>query len=135
MALFANIVLKDGATTPVSHTFAVKSNDGRVSVFEDRVSGVPLGFGKLIVRTTDTSEQRTVKVDVLIPVLEAVAGANVEGFTPPARMAFQNIGKFEMRTNMRSTTQQRKDLLAFMKDAINLALINALVVDSEEISG
>lgn len=135
MATFANIILNDGATTPVAHTFAVKSNDGNVSTYEDRVSGVPMGFGKLIVRTADTSEQRAVKIDVLIPVLEAVAGANVEGFTPPAKKAFQNIGKIEFRTNMRSTTQQRKDLVAYVKNAVSLALINALVVDSEEISG
>lgn len=133
MPAFANILINDGAATPVTHTFAIKSNDAQVSTYEDRASGVPIGYGKLIIRTADTTEQRTVKVDVLVPVLEAVAGANINGFTPPAKVAFQNIGKFEFRTNMRSTTQQRKDLVAYVKNAVGLALISSLVVESEEI--
>lgn len=135
MALFANVTLNDGQATSVPHVFAVKSNDNQVSTFEDRVGGVPIGFGKLIVRTSETTEQRTVKVDILVPVLEAVSGANAAGFTPPAKVAYQNLGKLEFRTSLRSTLQQRKDIVAYVKNAASLALIGSLVADSEEISG
>lgn len=135
MASFANVTLNDGLATPVAHTFAVKSNDNQVSVYEDRAGGVPVGFGKLIVRTSETTEQRTVKIDILVPVLEAVSGANAAGFTPPAKVAYQNIGKLEYRTSLRSTLQQRKDLVAYIKHAAALTLVGSLVADSEEISG
>lgn len=135
MAVFANIVLNDGAATPVAHTFAVKSNDNSVTTFEDRVGGVPIGYGKLIFRTSETSEQRTVKVDIVVPVLEAVSGANAAGFTPPAKVAYQNIGKLEFRTSLRSTLQQRKDLVAYVKHAAALTLLSSIVADSENISG
>lgn len=133
MASFANIIINDGLATPVAHTFAIKTNDNGVSVYEDRVSGVPVGYGKLIVRISETTDQRTVKADILVPVLEAVSGANAQGFTPPAKVAYQNIGKFEFRTSSRSTLQQRKDLVAFMKNAINLPLVSSLVADTESI--
>lgn len=135
MAVFANIVLNDGAATPVAHTYAVKSNDNSVTTFEDRVGGVPIGYGKLIFRTSETSEQRTVKVDIVVPVLEAVSGANAAGFTPPAKVAYQNIGKLEFRTSLRSTLQQRKDLVAYVKNAAALTLVSSIVADSENISG
>lgn len=135
MAVFANIVLNDGAATPVAHTFAVKSNDNSVTTFEDRVGGVPIGYGKLIFRTSETSEQRTVKVDIVVPVLEAVSGANAAGFTPPAKVAYQNIGKLEFRTSLRSTLQQRKDLVAYVKNVAALTLVSSIVADTESISG
>ena len=135
MATFANVTLNDGQATSVAHTFAVKSNDNQVSVFEDRSGGVPVGYGKLIFRTSETSDQRTVKVDILVPILEAVSGANAAGFTPPAKVAYQNIGKLEFRTSLRSTLQQRNDIVAYVKNAAALALTKSIVVDSEEISG
>lgn len=133
MANFANIIINDGLATPVAHTFAIKTNDNGVSTYEDRISGVPVGYNKLIVRISETKDQRTVKADILVPVLEAVSGANAQGFTPPAKIAYQNIGKIEFRTSSRSTLQQRKDLVAFMKNTINLALMSSLVADTESI--
>ena len=133
MANFAKIILNDGLATPVAHTFDIKTNDNGVSIYEDRASGVPVGYSKLIARISETKEQRTVKIDILVPVLEAVSGANTQGFTPPAKVAYQNIGKFEFRTSSRSTLQQRKDLVAFMQNAINLELVSSLVADTESI--
>lgn len=133
MASFANIVINDGLATPVAHTFAVKTNDNGVSVWEDRVSGVPVGYSKVITRISETKDQRTVKIDILVPILEAVSGANNQGFTPPAKVAYQNIGKLEIRTSSRSTLQQRKDILAFLRNTTNLALMSSLVADTESI--
>lgn len=135
MANFANITLNDGSATPVAHTFAVKSNDAQVSVYEDRSGGVPVGYGKLIIRTSETADARTVKVDIVVPILEAVSGANAAGFTPPAKVAYQSIGKLEFRLSTRSTLQQRKDIVAYIKNAASLALVSSVVADWEEISG
>lgn len=135
MASFQNLTLNDGAATPVAHTFAVKSNDNQVTVYEDRVGGVPIGYTKNIIRISETSDQRTVKIDLVVPVLEAVSGANAAGFTPAAKVAYQNIGKLEFRLSTRSTTQQRKDLVAYIKNMAAHALTAAIVVDTESISG
>lgn len=135
MANFAGLSINDGQATPVAHLFATKSNDGQVTVYEDRAIGIPVAYGKLIIRTSETSEQRVVKCDILVPTLEAVSGANAAGFTPAAKVAYQNIGKLEFRTSLRSTLQERKNIVAFVKNAAALALISSVVADSEEISG
>lgn len=135
MAKFSNLTLNDGAATPVAHIFATKSNDNQVSVYEDRVGGVPIGYAKNIIRISETTEQRTIKVDIVVPILEAVSGANALGFTPAAKVAYQNIGKLEFRVSARSTTQQRKDIVAFVQNMAADALLSSLVVDTESISG
>lgn len=135
MASFKNLTLNDGAATPVAHIFATKSNDNQVSVYEDRVGGVPIGYAKNIIRISETTEQRTIKVDIVVPILEAVSGSNASGFTPAAKVAYQNIGKLEFRVSARSTTQQRKDIVAFVQNMAADALLSSLVVDTESISG
>lgn len=136
MASFANIVINDGATTPVTHTFAVKSNDNRISRFEDRAGGVPIGYSKLAVLISDINKNnRRVEVTFEVPVLEAVSGANPSGFTPAAAVAYYNKATVTFVTNNRSTTQNRKDLLAYVKNQLALALMTSIIVDGEEISG
>lgn len=136
MATFANIVINDGQSTPAAHTFAVKSNDLRVTKYEDRVGGVPIGFGKLEIVTKDINKNnRRVSLSIEAPVLEAVSGANPQGFTPAASVNHFEKVDINFTLNSRSTTQNRKDILAYAKNALALALMTSLVVDGEEISG
>ena len=136
MASFSNIVIADGATTPVSHTFAVKSNDNRISRFEDRAGGIPLGYGKLAAAISDVNKNnRRVEFTIEVPVLEAVSGANPSGFVPAASVAYYNKVNIGFVTNNRSTLQDRTDLLAYAKNLLGLALVSSIVVDGEEISG
>lgn len=136
MATFANIVINDGQAAPVAHTFAVKSNDLRVTKYEDRVGGVPIGYGKLEIVTKDINKNnRRVSLSIEVPVLEAVSGANPQGFTPAASVNHFEKVDVNFTLNSRSTTQNRKDILAYAKNALALALMTSLVVDGEEISG
>lgn len=136
MALFANIIIKDGQPTPVAHTFAVKSNDLRVSKYEDRAGGVPIGYGKLDIVTKDINKNnRRVSLAIEVPVLEAVSGANPQGFTPAASVNHFEKVDINFTLNSRSTTQNRRDILAYAINALTLELVKSLVVDGEEISG
>lgn len=136
MASFANIVINDGAATPVAHTFAVKSNDNRVSKYEDRSGGIPVGYSKLATVISDINKNnRRIEISLEVPVLEAVSGANPSGFTPAAAVAYFNKCTVTFVTNNRSTLQNRKDLLAYVKNTLALALISSIVVDGDEISG
>lgn len=136
MASFTNIVINDGASPSVAHTFAVKSNDNRVSRYEDRAGGIPLGFGKLAVKISDINKNnRRVEFTIETPVLEAVSGANPSGFVPAASVAYYNKVTIGFVTNNRSTTRDRKDLLAYVKNLMALPLVSSIVVDGEEISG
>lgn len=135
MATFANIVINDGQATPVAHTFAVKTNDQRVSSYEDRSGGIAVGYGKIRITTSDSDVVRRVKANIAIPTLEAVSGANPAGFTPAAQIAYVTQFNGEFLIPQRATLQEKKNIYAYAKNALALALFGLLVQDGEEITG
>lgn len=135
MAAFADIVLADGQATPANKTFNVKKTVGTVSQWEERSGGIPIGFAKLQSETKDSDTVRRVKITVAVPVLEAVAGVNAQGFTPAPASAFIVRGSVEFILPNRTNTQNRKDILAFVKNALANATLASLVTDGQEIAG
>ena len=135
MASFADITLADGLATPVSHTFKTKTSSGRVATWEDRVNGIPVGYNKLIVETKDNETVRRVKLSLAVPTLEAVSGANSSGFTPPATVAYTHRVNLEFMLPQRGVAQNRKDILAYVKNSLANATIAAIIVDGDEIAG
>lgn len=136
MPAFANIVLNDGLATPVARTFAVKNIVGSESSYERRDSGVPIGYSTIKISTTETKDKigmRRVKMTCAVPVLEAVSGVNSSGFTPAAQVAYTDRFSIEFMTHPRSTSNDRKDLIAFAKNLLALALTSSIVVDGEEV--
>ena len=135
MATFADIVLADGQATPVNHTFKTKTSTGRTAVWEDRVSGVPIAYGKLTVDTKDNDSVRRVKLSVAVPTLEAVSGANSSGFTPPSTVAYIHRVNIEFMLPQRGVSQNRKDIIAYAKNALNNATLASIITDGDEIAG
>lgn len=135
MATFANIVINDGQATPVAHTFSVKTNDQRVSIYEDRSGGIAVGYGRIRITTSDSDVIRRVKANIAIPTLEAVSGANPAGFTPAAQVAYTTQFNGEFLIPQRATLQEKKNIFAYAKNALALALFGSLVQDGEEITG
>lgn len=134
MATFADITLADGLATPVNHTFKAKTCSGRVAVWEDRVSGIPVGFNKLSVETKDNDIVRRVRFSIAVPTLEAVAGANDRGFTPAATVAYVHRFNGEFLLPQRGVALNRKDMLAYVKNALSNAVLAAIITDGDEIN-
>ena len=135
MASFADITLADGSATPVAHTFKVKTSSGRVATWEDRVSGIPVSYNKLIVETKDNETVRRVKLSLAVPTLEAVSGTNQAGFTPAATVAYVHRVNVEFMLPQRGIAANRKDILAYVKNALSNATLAAIVTDGDEIAG
>lgn len=135
MSQFANITINDGQASPVAHTFSTKSNDQRMTVWEDRALGVPVAYPKLIMKTSDTPVIRKIDIGISVPTLEAVSGANTNGFTPPASVAYIHRADVSIKLPQRGTLAERKNLYAFLKNALALSLFGSIVHDGEEISG
>lgn len=133
MPAIADLVLADGLATPVNHTFSVKSIVGVTASFEDRVSGVQVGYGKLTQQTSQSKNGiRRVKLAFSIPVLEAVSGSNATGFTPAAKVAYSTEVDVEFRISERAIVQNRKDIVAFLKNALSNANIASIIIDGAE---
>ena len=135
MTQFASLTINDGAATPAAHTFSTKSNDQRQTVWEDRASGVPVAYPKIILRTADTTAVRKVDIGISVPTLEAVSGANTNGFTPPSTVAYIHRADLSFKLPQRGTFQERNHLYAYLKNALALALFESVIQNGEEISG
>lgn len=135
MATFADLVINDGASTPAAHTFKVKLNDRGLSTWEERTGGIPVGYLLVKVQTSDTVTVRKVDIDIVCPVLAAVAGANAQGFTPAAKVDYSNRSKHQFWLSQRGTQAQRTDLWAYARNILDNATIKAVITSGEEISG
>lgn len=137
MPAVAAITINDGQATPVAHTFDPTGPDtnGAFS-YVDNSSGVALGFPRITLSKSDprgNSSVYRVKGRFEIPVLETANGANPEGYTPGPAVAYTVRGNMEFLLPQRSDTDERKDILAYVSNFLQLALAESLIHDLEGI--
>lgn len=135
MAAFADLTISDGAATPVARTFKTKKTVGTKSSWEERSGGIPVGYWRLDSETRDTQELRRVKLHAVLPVLEAVSGANPSGFTPAPAVAYSDFFNMEFGMSQRSSALDRSHLYAVAKNALALAIFGGMIKDGDEIAG
>lgn len=140
MPAIAAITLANGEATPVNHTFNPLGQDAKTGIwwFEDaspRVSTTSsLGFPRIGIQTKrqTSSEAGTsagtivnrVQITVALPQLETL-GTSSSGLTPAPTIAYVDRAKMEFILPARDALADRKDVLAFAKNA----LANANVID------
>ncbi len=133
MAAIANIVIADGQVAPVNHTFVPHLQEGSTSVWLDKVSGIVAGYTKLMSKGNSDSldsEVQRVRLSIELPTLETLA-PNTSGFTPGPTVAYSSrfIGEFIIPK--RATLQERKDMAAYAKNLLALAVVTSMVVDND----
>jgi hypothetical protein len=133
MAAVANIVIADGQAAPVNHTFNPVDVTPDLVKYADKVTGIIAGFptiqlGKRLPSSTNGNYKSTGKI--MIPSLETAATA-ASGFTPGPTVAYYLQGDVSTIIPERATLQERKDLYAYMKNCIALALFSGIVVDMD----
>lgn len=114
----------DGLATPVARSFAPERVSPDLSTFCERTASTSNGFKRLSVSfspaTTKRSTNRTV-VSLALPVVESVSGVNQVTRT----LRFE--GTFIVPDN--ATAAERADLRAFAANALDNALIEAVIKD------
>lgn len=131
MALFANLVLKDGQATPVNHTFAPAYRRDNEMGWTDRSAGVLAGFRNvsLVSRpATNGNAGSRISVKVKDPRL-AVLGTNDAGFTPNAVKAYEALGEFSFLLPAGSDRQARLDIIAYVRELLSQPQIIDSIVD------
>lgn len=123
MPAIAALTIKDGASTPVDHTFSPVTTNGSKAEWADRSPASPaafLGITHEVRRPASATAAQRVIIGMNIPVLETINGvATVTRFSS---------AKVELNFANLSTVQERKDLLAYVKNF----LAQASVVTSVE---
>lgn len=114
----ANIVINDGASTPVAHTFTPLGKDADGVFWWEQTTPAPLNklgakrIGYKQTRDLSVSNRLTksakVSYTLWVPTLETLSN-NSAGILPAPTEAYREIARVEMTLAERSTAQERKD--------------------------
>lgn len=136
MSAIANVVINDGQATPVSHTFAPVTIDAQgVAKWADRSGGISVGFPTLsysLKNPTGNSKSYKLTAKVMLPVLEQTSPSTATGIQPAPTVAYNLLANIEMVLPERSTAQDRKNLLAYVKNYLANATVVTAGVENYE---
>ncbi|DAD50518.1 coat protein [ssRNA phage Gerhypos.1_9] len=132
MAQRGNITLTDAATTPVNHVFYPVKSSGDVIAWQDRTQSVFAGQNRLTLAqrvATKATKAHKLSWKLETPILEQTSPSTSTGIQPAPTVAYTPVGVFELVLPDRMSLQERKDLLAQMRDLISEAITTTLVQD------
>lgn len=133
MAARGNIVLNDGAATPVAHTFKPVGAPGS-SILAWRDSNQAIFAGQAVISCGQRLADRKTKSSkmswkVETPVLEVTSPSTMTGIQPAPTVAYTPLASMEFVLPDRMSLQERKDLLAFVVNLASNAIMTAQVRD------
>lgn len=115
MSARGNLVLKDRAATPVSHTFTPDGDDANgVHMYSEKTGGVPAGFPRFTAGLRSSNGKYRPSLRLQIPI---VATQTVNGVSTPVvvRTAFASV---DFTFDALSTEQERKDMVGQLADSL-----------------
>lgn len=122
----AQITVKDGAATPVDHTFAPTRIDANnIATFQERTSGIPVGYPTITwqLRAPNAGGQ-TYKLSGKLTVPKVINTTDSSGKAVTS-VDYTNLATVEMVVSQRSSFQERKDLRVMLSNMLVNAAISA----------
>lgn len=126
MSQQANIVVYDGAATPVLHTLLpvdnkVTSNGDRVAYWRENSPSLPdeaQCAATLIQRKLKSGVRETI-LRVEVPVMESISGQNASGYTAAPKLAYTDTTEIVQKSHPRSTGASRQIGLQMARNILN----------------
>lgn len=137
MPAIASLVINDGQATPVAHTFAparITADNGKViALFEDRVSGILVGYWRLRSEVSPVNSNKMYKLRFIIEraTLETLSNNTSSGINPAPTLAYYTTAALEIWAHQRSTVAERKDARTLMANMLANANIQAVIDNIE----
>lgn len=138
MPAASNVVINDGAGTPVSHTFTPIGKDEKGVMWFEQTTPTPtniLGAKRIGYKQTRNMLpggvlNRTSKVTLtlMVPTIEAMSVSD-GGFTPAPQISYVEKARVEFDLADRSATQERKDTRVLLANLLAASQI-VTAVDS-----
>ena len=130
MSAIANIVINDGLGTPVAHTFAPAKTQSDFALLEDRTAGIYIGYNKLTFALTrpngpskDATRNLKLSIKIETPKLETVSNNTISGIAPAPTVSYRPVVELVATMPERCNLQDRKDLQAFIKNALSSTFV------------
>lgn len=114
MSQIANIVVFDGASTPVSHTLVpvsvVREGDTVVAEYREALAALPVEAQVRLTISAQKLKSGVVRTStsMVVPVMESIAGNNAAGYTAAPRVAFEDRTDLVSYAHPRSTITSRR---------------------------
>ena len=132
MAAQAAIVIADGATTPVSHTFNPKgaktqSDKKDIAIWRDQSPTNAAGFLSITETHTPVNANGMEKFRYVIDVPTLESPSSGGSFVPPPTRAYGTIAVIEVWAHERASLQELKDIAAYVKNFTALSYFNTAI--------
>ena len=136
MSAIADLVLNNGAATPVAKTFKPDPDiASSLPRWVDRSGGIALGYPAITLsmrRPTKAARSYKVVAKVELPVLE-VASVGIDGFIPPPTKSYSLLCNMEFVLPERCSLAERKDILAFAANLLASTPAGSAIKDFEPV--
>lgn len=133
MAQIANITLADGQATPANRTFVPGNPQGSSTpaIWFDKSPGNPVAFRRLTLKVeAKVNGISKVRIAIADPILASMsAGCCVDSNVPA--VSYTDFCNVEFSIPSSSTLQNRKDILAYVKNFLATSVATSAVVDLE----
>jgi hypothetical protein len=133
LAAIASISLTDAAATPLVRVFSpTRKKDGELFTYHNRSSGIVVGFDAFSIQTRQadkTTKATKVTLKLVTPILEQTSPSTTTGIQPAPTVAYNLLASVELVLPDRSSLQNRKDLLAMIRDALSETVVTQAVHD------
>jgi len=126
MPAIAALTINDGLAVPVAHTFNPVTTDGSKALFADRSPTIPAGFRQISFEVTPPSGNRTthkITAGYMNPTVATVDGVD--------KVVRYSSAQVILNIHPEATLQERKDLLAYVANSLDLASIKTSVENLE----
>jgi hypothetical protein len=137
MAAQANIVLNDGATTPVAHTFNPKGTSVNPqtrksqATWRDQAVGPALNYLSLKEEHSPVNANGMQKFRYVIDVPTLEQAASGGSFVPPPTKAYSTVAVIEVWAHDRASDQELKNIVAYAKNFAASTYFSDAVVKRE----
>lgn len=131
MAARTNLVLKDRAGTPVSHTFTPDGDDTNgVHVWSEK-SGVPAGNAQYTARLSISGNRYRPTLKLKVPVVQTQI---INGVSNPVVVRYAEVN-FQASFDSLSSAQERADCIGMFADSLLAAQaqINDMIVNLSDV--
>lgn len=126
MPAIAALSIKDGLATPVARTFSPSAQTGTRVEFSERSASIASGFKILsheLRKPVGKDGAHRFIIGLYLPTVAVVGGVDA--------VVRSSSAKVELNVSQNSTLQERRDLLAFVANALDLTSFMASVDNIE----
>jgi hypothetical protein len=136
MAQRANITLTDAESTPVNRVFKPYTPAGQSSMIAWRDSNQSIYAGQAVLSVEQRVPNKQTRATKYLwrletPILEVTSPSTSSGIQPAPTVAYSCWGELRLTLPDRASLQDRKNVLAMLRDLIDEAIVTSQVYDLE----